>query len=71
MQNDWILDVLADLKAFAVANDLGALSEQLDDTLLIAASEISSRHKEVCARLDGEQVRFGPDTQRVGGHQRA
>lgn len=71
MQNDWILDVLADLKAFAVANDLGALSEQLDDTLLIAASEIASRSNEAHARSDGEHVRFGPNPQRVGGHQRA
>ncbi len=71
MQNDWILDVLADLKAFAVANELGALAEQLDDTTLVAASEIASKHKEAHARLDGDSIRFGPNPQRVGGIQRA
>lgn len=43
MSNTWILDVLADLKSFAVRNDLPALAEQLDDTTLVAATEISSR----------------------------
>ncbi len=42
MTNDWILDVLKDLKTFAKKNGLTALAEQLDDTALIAAAEISS-----------------------------
>lgn len=42
MANEWILDVLADLKAFAQKNGLVALAEQLDDTTLIAASELAS-----------------------------
>jgi hypothetical protein len=41
MQYEWILDVLTDLKAFAKANGLTALAEQLDDTSLVAASEIA------------------------------
>ncbi|SHI98949.1 hypothetical protein SAMN05444000_104117 [Shimia gijangensis] len=40
MKHEWILDVLADLEAFAQANDLNALAEQLDETRLFAASEI-------------------------------
>ena len=44
-QNDWILDVLADLKAFASVNGLPALAEQLDDTTLIAAAAIASKSK--------------------------
>ncbi|MFC3118149.1 hypothetical protein [Jhaorihella thermophila] len=46
MRNDWILDVLADLKNFASANGLPALAEQLGDTTLVAAAEIASRHLE-------------------------
>lgn len=42
MQNNWILDVLADLKTFALANGLLTLAEQLDDTALIAAADLSS-----------------------------
>ncbi|MFD1157638.1 hypothetical protein [Roseovarius aestuarii] len=41
MQNEWILDVLADLKTFAQQNGLGVLAEQLDDTQLVAASELA------------------------------
>lgn len=40
MQYEWILDVLSDLKAFAKANGLSFLAEQLDDTALVAAAEI-------------------------------
>lgn len=43
MKNEWILDVLADLRQFAQVNDLSVLAEQLDDTCLIAASELASK----------------------------
>lgn len=42
MANDWILDVLADLKTYAKKNGLPALADQLDETMLIAATEVSS-----------------------------
>lgn len=43
MSNNWILDVLADLKSFALRNELLLLAEQLDDTTLVAATEIASK----------------------------
>lgn len=42
MANDWIIDVLADLKTYAAQNGLSALAGQLDDATLIAATEIAS-----------------------------
>jgi len=42
MANDWILDVLTDLKTYAKKNGLSALADQLDETTLIAATEIAS-----------------------------
>ena len=51
MQNDWILDVLADLKSFAIANGMCALAEQLDDATLIAAAEIASEAEKARGRL--------------------
>ena len=42
MTNDWIIDVLSDLKSFATENGLVALAGQLDDAVLVAATEISS-----------------------------
>lgn len=42
MDNQWILDVLADLQAFAQLNGLDRLAEQLDDTSLVARAELAS-----------------------------
>lgn len=43
MKNKWILDVLADMRAFARTNDLPRLAEALDDTALIAAAELEDQ----------------------------
>lgn len=42
MANDWIIDVLADLRTFAQKNGLRSLAAQLDETALVAAAEIAS-----------------------------
>ncbi|MDA7964062.1 hypothetical protein [Ruegeria sp.] len=70
-QNEWILDVLSDLNAFAVANGLTALAEQLDDTRLIAAAEIASKQDEVRAPANGSKGRFEPNSGGFGKHQHA
>lgn len=41
MTNDWIIDVLADLKKFSASNQLGRLAEQIDDTIMIASNELA------------------------------
>lgn len=42
MTNDWILDVLTDLRAFASLNAMPRLAEHLDDATLAAAAEIAA-----------------------------
>lgn len=42
MKNDWILDVLADLRAYAQKNDLPKLAAELEETALVAAAEMTS-----------------------------
>ena len=72
MQNDWILDVLADLKSFATANGMTILAEQLDDATLIAAAEIASQAERARGRLQGNTPeRLEQHTGGVGRHQRA
>lgn len=71
MQNDWILDVLADLKTFADTNGLGALSQQLDDTATIAAAEISSCAIKVQTKAYGDTSNDKPGTGGFGRHQHA
>jgi hypothetical protein len=41
MGKDWMIDVLADLRSFAQQNGMMILSEQLDDTILVAAAELA------------------------------
>lgn len=40
MSQEWMIDVLTDLKKFAAQNGLLGLAEQLDDSILIAAAEL-------------------------------
>lgn len=40
MKNDWILDVLADLKTFAEENELSELARHLVETTEIARQDI-------------------------------
>jgi len=40
MTQEWMIDVLTDLKNFAQTNGLMALAEQLDDSILVAVSEL-------------------------------
>ncbi len=42
MANDWIIDVLADLKTYARKNGLSVLANQLEETTLVATAEIAS-----------------------------
>ena len=62
MSHNWILDVLADLKSFAARNNLTALAEQIDDTILVAATEIASREGGAAAAGQGNAAsdRKGP-----------
>ena len=41
MKQDWILDVLFDLRSFARANGMPALAAQLDDATFVAQAELA------------------------------
>ena len=51
MKSDWILEVLADMKVFALTNGLNKLAESLDDIKIIALLEIHE-HNEVTKQGD-------------------
>ncbi len=40
MGHDWVFDVLKDLRAYALANDLRALAEKVEEALRTAELEI-------------------------------
>ena len=41
MTNDWIIDVLLDLKKFSARNELDDLAEHLDDTIMVATAQLA------------------------------
>lgn len=43
MSQEWMIDVLQDLRNFAVKNDFVELAEQLDDTIHIAVTELTGK----------------------------
>lgn len=59
MAQDWIVDVLADLRSFALQNNLDNLAEQLDATLLVAATEIAQSAPDVPEDTDGHVSTVG------------
>jgi len=59
MKDHWILDVLTDLRSFATANGLTALSEQLEDARLVAAVELSQNDGTAVAVLGQDENTAG------------
>lgn len=59
MAQDWIVDVLADLRSFALQNGLTSLAEQLDDTMLVAATEMAQTAEDAPNALDHNAPRVG------------
>lgn len=66
MRSDWILDVLADLRSFALSNNLPALAEQLDDTAIVALTEIAALKERTDDQPHGDRNSIGPNTGVVG-----
>jgi len=56
MVNGWIVDVLADLHDHATRNRLDLLAEQLEDAMLIAATEIASQSADMSRGREGDGV---------------
>jgi hypothetical protein len=56
MGNGWIIDVLADLRAFAQNNDLPLLAVQLDETAIVAKAEISEMAERAPIGVRGERA---------------
>lgn len=59
MRNEWILDVLADLKTFALSNELPLLAEHLDDTALVAMAEIAALEERMKRQMHGHDTDTG------------
>lgn len=49
MSQEWMIDVLVDLRQYALKNYYVALAEQLDDAIVVAATELRANE---CANDD-------------------
>ena len=45
MCNDWIIDVLADLRSYAATNGMPALADHLEQTAGVAAMELAQQER--------------------------
>lgn len=66
MGDDWVLDVLSDLRTFARQNAFSALAEQLDDTIIVAASDIHRGSYGTAGRADDHEGQAGNAYHRAG-----
>ena len=62
MQNEWLLDVIADLKTFAGQNGMDQLARHLEQTRDIALTEMSSRGEGAPMAMPMDEKRTGADT---------
>lgn len=71
MQHDWILDVLADLRSFAMTNGLPALAEQLEDSRMVAMAEVASLEEGAGVGLRTTDATTGGNSYAAGAIRRA
>ena len=70
MTNEWILDVLTDLRGFAISNGMPALAEQLDDTKIVAMKELTSCTERAAIERIGTDITPEPYLREVGAGRR-
>ncbi|MEM6940389.1 MAG: hypothetical protein AAF509_09690 [Pseudomonadota bacterium] len=61
-----MLDVLADLRTFALSVDLPALAEQLDDTALVAMAEIAALEERMQTQPHEKDIATGAYSGELG-----
>lgn len=66
MKNDWILDVIADLKSFAHMNDLPQLAEKLSEVAETASTELTFAERKA-SRAHGDRRATRRLAEEVGG----
>lgn len=66
MANDWIIDVIVDLRDYAAKNGLPELSKQLDQAMLVAVTEVTSRDMGVRRGADITYIGAGNPDRKLG-----
>ena len=69
MTNEWMIDVLADLRNFAAKQAMLELAEHLDDAILVAAVEIRDRSRGRAVSVGVNDAKAGNISGTVGSNQ--
>lgn len=69
MTNEWMIDVLTDLRNFAEKQAMLELAEHLDDAILVAAVEIRNRDGDGVASAGVNDTKTGNISGAVGNNQ--
>jgi len=71
MGNEWIIDVLADLRGFAQKNELPLLAVQLEQTGLVAQAEIANNKEGAPMSVRSETSETGSNFIQAGASRRS
>lgn len=71
MGNTWIIDVLADLRSFAIQNDLPNLADQLDEAMVVAREEVGVEEERAPFPVRGDAFENGILSGGAGAGRRA
>jgi hypothetical protein len=69
MINEWMIDVLADLRNFAAKQAMLELAEHLDDAILVAAVEIRDQDRGRVVSVEVNDAKAGNISGTVGNNQ--
>ena len=69
MTNEWMIDVLADLRNFAAKQAMLELAEHLDDAILVAAVEIRDHDRGRVVSVGVNDAKAGNISGTVGNNQ--
>jgi len=59
MSNEWIIDVLTDLRTFAQTNGMEATAAELEDACLVALAELASKRAGDMGQTSGNEGKSG------------
>ncbi len=69
MTNEWMIDVLADLRNFAAKQAMLELAEHLDDAILVASIEIRNQDRDWAVGVGVNDKKAGNISGTVGNNQ--
>ncbi len=65
MSNEWIIDVLTDLRRFAQKNGMSATAAELEDACLVALGELAGMQAGKSEQISTHEAKLGKPCQQL------